>query len=81
MAAHSYGGTTFYDSLDEACNASKWGIAIGRLYVEHKGQRIEAEIRKRAGGNAWIQFKGSAIRIRKATSREVDSVRRWWAQA
>lgn len=81
MAEHYYGGVVFYDSWDEAARASKWDKAIGSLYIEHNGRRFEAEIVKTRHGEAEIFYKGCNIKIRKATSREVDSARRWVAQA
>ena len=67
-----------YDNFDDACRASPSNKAIGFIRIEHEGKRIDAELIKPIRGNGVIVYKDHpGIPIRPATSREVDSIRRW----
>jgi len=60
-----------------ACDASLYNKAVSKIDIEYKGNRIRAEIVKPRNGDGWIHFEQSGIRIRKATSKEIDSRKRW----
>lgn len=67
-----------FRSFEEACRASKQRKAVGNIRVEMQdGRVIDADIVKPLQGNGEISWEGTAYPIRRATTREVDTVR-WW---
>lgn len=66
-----------YKDWQEAAEASPHKKAIAKITIEHKGRSVKAEVIKPLKGDAMINFEGSGIAIRQATSREVDTRPRW----
>ena len=71
----------YFDSWEDACRASKHRKAIANIAVRRHGDGagtlLRAEVVITMGGEAHIQSAGIHIARRKATSAEVDQVRRW----
>ena len=67
----------YYDTWEEAAAQSKVKRAVTTTYIFHEGRNMRCEIIKAEGKDGMLNFWHSAIPIRKATTREVDTARRW----
>ena len=67
----------YFVDWEEAAKKSKWSVAIGRIIIEHKGRRLRAEVLKPLHGDGIICYYHSRVKIRDATAREIDSIKRW----
>lgn len=67
-----------YSSFEEACHASKTNKAIGKIRITINNQPVSAEIVKPLTGDGWVVWEGCpGAKIRWATSREIDSIKKW----
>ena len=77
-AVGQLGNKTVFRDWEAAAKASPFGKAVGKdLIIEQKGSRMEAEVIKPLFGDALIVWKGTGIKIRSATTREIDSIKKW----
>lgn len=68
---------TYYDSWEEAAEHSTTGRAVSEVKVTERGVVYRAEILKSKGRDGILNHRHSAIPIRKATTKEIDSAKRW----
>jgi hypothetical protein len=66
-----------YNSFEDACRYGKYYKAVGEITVFHDGKERRMDIIKPLQGDGNLVYKGTTLVARKATTREVDSVRRW----
>jgi len=65
-------------NLEEACENSRYRRAVGRLgKIRHNGNDIPVEVVKYHGGDGFIVFSGTGVKVRRATTSEIDSVKVW----
>lgn len=65
-------------AFEEAARSSRFEKAVSPpVVIEHKGKKVRAELIKGLRGDGYWHWEGSGIRIRKATSQEIDRVSRW----
>lgn len=70
----------WYDNPDDAAREDKRQTAYGETYLDYKGKRTKLAIVKKYGRDPVIVFPTApAIVIRKATTAEADSIKRWQA--
>lgn len=70
----------WYDNPDDAAREDKRQTAYGETILSYKGKPMKLAIVKRYNRDPVIVFPTApAIVIRRATTREVDSVKRWQA--
>jgi hypothetical protein len=69
-----------YDNPEEAAMAGRTHCSYGHAVVDCKGRRETRPIVFWPGRNPWVAFNDSTKQLayRKATSKEVDSVRKWF---
>lgn len=67
----------YYESWEEAAEKSLTSRAVATTRIEHEGKLLKAEIIKAKGRDGMVNFWHSAIPIRKATSKEIDGIKRW----
>jgi len=66
-----------YRDWEEACRQSTEDKAVGQTVIEIRGRLIKAEIIKPRFGDGTINYYHSGLVIRKATTKEIDSVKKW----
>lgn len=66
-----------YKDWEEAARHGKWRMAVGQLVIEHKGKPLAVEVIKPLTRDGFLVFKGTFVKIRQATTKEIDSVKRW----
>lgn len=66
-----------YRDWEEAARKSKHRKAIHTTWIVHQGRRVEADLVKPLYGDGYWYYTDTALVIRKATTREVDSVTAW----
>lgn len=66
-----------YETWEEAAEKSAFGRAITSLVVTINNRPVKAELIKSKNKNGIIVYRHSAVQIREATTREVDSARSW----
>lgn len=66
-----------YDNWEDACKHSKWNRAVGEGYITYKNARVHVEIIKPLYEDPYIVYYHTGIKIRKATTRETDRIRKW----
>ena len=66
-----------YQDWEEACRYSREEKAVGQTVIDLRGKLIKAEIIKPRFGDGEITYYHSGLVIRKATTREIDSVKKW----
>ncbi len=64
-------------SHEEAGRQSKHCKAVGSIIGIHQGMSQELEVIKPLGRDAFVYLPKIGIPLRKATNKEVDSVKRW----
>lgn len=62
---------------EDAAKQSKWGKAIGKLYIIHKNRLTRVEVVKPLHGDADMVYYHSGIVLRKATNKEIDKIKKW----
>jgi hypothetical protein len=69
---------TKFKDFEPACEESVFDKAVSNSFpVPLNGKTVSVEIIKPLHGDGYIQYKGTGIRIRKATAREIDGVTYW----
>lgn len=69
-----------YRDWEEAALAGKFRRAVSEAVpvLLSTGKTVECEIIKSIGGDAWWTYAGAnGVKIQKATTAEVDRMRRW----
>lgn len=67
----------FYSDWEAACRANRFQKAVATTEIEHKGKMQKVDVIKPLHGDAVICWANTGVRIRMATTKEVDSLRRW----
>lgn len=67
----------FPEDWEAAARMSKQKKAVGETVIDDRGHLRTVEIIKPLEGDATINYSKSGVVIRKATSREIDSCKRW----
>ena len=62
---------------EEAAKKSKWEKAIGKSWIVHRNKLIKVEVIKPLHHDGYIVYYHTGIIIRKATTREVDRIKKW----
>jgi hypothetical protein len=69
----------YFDSWEDAGRESRFRKAVGRLEVKDQmGRRCEVDVIKPLSGDGKVCYKNSVYPIRRATSQDIDQVKRWW---
>ena len=66
-----------FDNWNEAAQQSHKKKAVGQIVIDHRGRLRKVEIIKSLEGDGIIHYPASGVVIRKATSQEIDSCKKW----
>lgn len=70
-------GTYSHRNWHDACMASRFRKAVAKIEIEHNGQKVKAQVVKPLHGDGWLVYHETGVRIRKATTSEIDSRTKW----
>lgn len=67
-----------FDNWEDAAKMCKYGKAVGRFRAEVDGRIQPVDLVKPLGRDGVVCYEGTGVVIRRATTREIDSITRWW---
>lgn len=69
---------TRFNNFYDACDESPFDKSCSSSFpADVGGKVVSVEIIKPRNGDGWLVYKGTGVRIRKATSREIEGATYW----